>query len=73
MILSEMLKMVQLALAALGFVVGLGLVAFAFEPHYKERRERVARWWKNRRAWGLIGKDDDYGFLPGRERNRVRR
>ncbi len=62
--LTEMLKMLQIGFAAIGFVAFMGIVSWCAEPHYKESRQRVARWWKNRSAWGLIGKDDGYGYLP---------
>jgi hypothetical protein len=70
---TEALKMLQLGFAAIGFVTFMGIVAFCFEPHMAPGRQRIVRWWRNRSAWGLIGKDDGYGYLPGRERNRVRR
>ena len=71
--LTEMLKMLQLGLAAIGFVVIMWVVALAAEPYGAEFRAEVARRWRNRKAWGLIGKEDGYGIVPGRERDRVRR
>lgn len=71
--LTEMLKILTIAFAAIGFVAFMGIVAWCFEPHLAPSRQRVARWLRNRRAWGLVGKEEGYGYLPGRERNRVRR
>ena len=70
---TEMWKMLQVGLAAVGFMALMWIVAMAVEPYGKEFRAEVARRWRNRKAWGLIGKEDGYGIVPGRERNRVRR
>ena len=70
---TEAMKMLQIGFACVGFVTVMQIVAWCAEPHYRESRQRVVRWWRQRSAWGLIGKEDGYGLLPGRERNRVRR
>lgn len=81
-LVAEFLRIMSVLVLGPGAYFGLMWMCWwLLEPRSRHHRRRVKRkvrqfkkWWADREAWAQVGEPPvDYGSLPGRERNRVRR